>query len=145
MNELQTWFDTSVVRTIQQLKESSRGASRGDDNVQILLNVLDGRKPKSTTVAHQGEENLQLRNEVGDREPWLNQWYDFCKQVCAGGWAGWGEVGGIYYQVDEQIQVLGPHVHQDIVDKLDNGCGIFREELGLQLSRIKDVQGDMYQ
>ena len=60
MNELQTWLNDSVVRTIQQLKEASRGTSHGDDNVQILLNVPDGCKLKLTTVAHQVGEKMHL-------------------------------------------------------------------------------------
>ena len=124
MNELQTWLNTSVVRAIQQLNEASHGPSHGDGIVQILLNVLDGSKLKLTTVAQQREEKLHLRNEVGDRELGLKQWYDFRNQV----WAG------IYYQVAEKIQVLGPYVHQDSADKLNNGCELFREELGVHLS-----------
>ena len=81
MNELQTWFDTSVVRTIQQLGETSHGTSRGDGDVEILLNVLDGCKLKLTTVAHQGVEKMHLFTEVSDREGWVMQWYDFCNQV----------------------------------------------------------------
>ena len=56
------------------------------------------------------------------------------------GWVG----GRIYYQVYEQIKVLGPYAHQDIAAKLNNGRWIFRGELGVQLSWIKDVQGGMF-
>ena len=54
LNELQTWLNTSVVRTIQQLEEAGHGTSRGDENVQIILNVLDECTLKLTTVAHRG-------------------------------------------------------------------------------------------
>ena len=81
LGELQTWLNTSVVRTIQQLKEESRGKSHGDGNVQILLNVLDECNLKLTTVERQGEGKLQLRTEVGDRARRPTQWYDFCKKV----------------------------------------------------------------
>ena len=84
LNELQTWRNTSAVRTIQQAGEASRGKSHGDGNVLILLNVLDGRKLKLTTVAHRGEENPQLRNEGRDRKRWVTQWYDFRMQVREG-------------------------------------------------------------
>ena len=48
-------------------------------------------------------------------------------------------VGGF----DEQIQSLGPYVRQDVADKLNRSCEFFREVLGFQLDRIKDVQGNM--
>ena len=134
MEELQTWLNTSLVRTVQQLGETSRGLIHGDDNVQILLNVLDGCKLKLTTVARQGEVKMQLFADVGDRERWVTQWYYFVRKR-----------GGIYYQVDEQIRVLGSYVHQDIAAKLNNGCGLIREELGVQLCWIKDVQRDISQ
>lgn len=44
------------------------------------------------------------------------------------------------FRVSDQIRVLGPYDHQDIADKLNNGCGIFREELEVHLSGVKDVQ-----
>ena len=54
-------------------------------------------------------------------------------------------MGGIYYKVSGQIQVLGPYFHHDIVDILNNGCELFREAPGVQLGRIKDAQENMYQ
>ena len=52
---------------------------------------------------------------------------------------------GVYFQVDEQIQVLGPHVHQDILAKLNIGCELFGEELGAQVNWIKDAQCEILQ
>ena len=44
------------------------------------------------------------------------QWYAFCKQV----WEG------IQNQADEQIQVLGPIVHVDVIARLNIGAESFR-------------------
>ena len=52
-NELPAWLNANIVSAIQQLKEASRGTSRGVDNVQILLNVIEC-KFQLTTVAHRG-------------------------------------------------------------------------------------------
>ena len=46
INELPAWLNTNRVSVIQQLREASRGTSRGVDNVQILLHAIVERKPK---------------------------------------------------------------------------------------------------
>ena len=43
----------------------------------------------------------------------------------------------------EQIQFIGPSVHQDVVARLNSGCELFRVEFGTQLSRLKDVPGKL--
>ena len=42
-----------------------------------------------------------------------------------------------------EIQFLGPIVHQDVLVMLNSGCELFRGGLGAQLSRLKDVQGQL--
>ena len=54
----------------------------------------------------------------------------------------WGDV---YYQITEQIQSLGPYVHQDVSARLNRSFEIFREELGTQLDWLKDVHGNIVQ
>lgn len=83
MGQVKIRLNNTVVRTIQQLEGASR-ASRGEGDVQILLNVLEECKLKSTTVEHQGEGNTQLRTEVNDRERRGRELYDPCKQVWEG-------------------------------------------------------------
>ena len=91
MNELQTWLNTNIISTIRQLGEASQGASHGDDNGRILLNAIDGRKLKLTSVAHHGGEKLHRRTAANDRELRLGRRYEFCKKVCV--------CVGIYCQV----------------------------------------------
>ena len=119
MGQIQVWPNNIIVNTIQQLED----ARQVDGNVQILLDLLDGRKHRMAAVARRGNEELKRCGEVIDRERWLMQWYEFCKQV----W-GW-----IRNQMAEQIQVLGPCVHQDVLVRLNNGCESFRGELETQL------------
>ena len=132
IDELPAWLNANIVSAVQKLKEASRGTSHGVDNVQILLNVIDERKLQLATSAKQGEEKLKRRTVMGDRARGPRQWYEFRKQV-------WG----MYYQIADQVQSLGPDVHQDVVARLNSSCGIFREELGSQLNWIKDVQENM--
>ena len=82
MSELQTWLNTNTISTIQQLEEASRGSNLGDGNVQLILNAIAERKLQLAKVAHQGEEKLQRRNELNDREGWPRKWYEFRKQEC---------------------------------------------------------------
>ena len=89
-----------------------KDAIQVDGNVQILLDVLDERNHRMTTVERHGNEELQRRGEVRDRERWQRQWYGFCKQV----WEG------IRNQMAEKIQVIGSCVHQDVLIRLNNGC-----------------------
>ena len=106
-----------------------------DGNIQIQLNVIDERNRRMTTVARQGNEELQRCGDVNDRGRWINQWYESCKHV-------WG---GIRKQMAEAIQILGPHVHQDVLTRLNKDCGSFRGELETQLCWARDVQGDIVQ
>ena len=115
MGQIQVWPNNSVVNTIQQLKD----ARQEDDNVQILLDLLDERNHRMTTVARLGDEELQRREAVNDRERWQMQWYELRKQL-------WG---GIRNQVDVQIQFLGPNVYRGDLIRLNGGCESSRGEL----------------
>ena len=79
MGHIQIWPNTSIVNTIQQLKDA---ASQGVGNVQILLDLLDGRNQKMAKVARQGYEELHRCEEANDRGRRLIQWYEFRKKVC---------------------------------------------------------------
>ena len=76
-NELPVWLNTNIVCVIQQLEESSFGKSLGVCNVQILLNVIDGRKLQLATVSHQGGERPKRRTAMVDLERGLRQWFGF--------------------------------------------------------------------
>ena len=52
---------------------------------------------------------------------------------------------GIQNQVAEQIQVLWPHVHQDVLTRLNAGCESFRGELETHLCGLRDVHGRLAQ
>ena len=132
MDQIQIWPNTSIANTIQQLGDAAR---QGVGNVQILLDLLDERNHTTTTEARQGNEDMQRCEEVNDRERWLMQWYEFRKKVG----------GGTHNQVDGKIQVLGPHVHQDVLAILDTGCERFLVELETQLGGARDVQGQLAQ
>ena len=62
MNQIQIWPNRHIVDTIQQLKDA-RGVV---ENVQILLNVLDGCKNQMATAARQGNEELHRCGDVMD-------------------------------------------------------------------------------
>ena len=132
MGQIQIWPNTSIFNTIQQLEDA---ASQWVGNVQILLDLLAERNREMTTVARRGNEELHRCEEVGDRERWMTQWYEFCKHV----WEG------IRRQLNDQIQVLWPHVHQDVLAILNNGGECFRCELETHLGGMRDVRRQLAQ
>ena len=118
MNQIQSWPNQHIVGTIQHLND----ARKVDDNVQILLNMIDGCKLKMATVARQGNEELKRRGAVmdeNDRGRWERQCYEFCKHT----WEG------VRNLTAEQIQVPGTYVHQDVFTTLNVGCERFRGEV----------------
>ena len=64
MDQIQVRPISRIVNSIQQ----SEDARQVDDNVQILLDVLDGCNHRKTTVSREGNEELQRCGEVGGRE-----------------------------------------------------------------------------
>ena len=110
-------------------------ARQVDDNGQILLNVIDGRNHRMTKVGRQRNEELHRCGDANDRGRWKEQWYEFCKKI----WEG------IHNRMDEQIQVLGPHVPHDVLTGLNNGCESFRGALETQLCWVSDVQCQIVQ
>ena len=131
MGQIQVWPINIIVNTIQQ----SEDAGQVDGNVQILLDVLDGRNRRMATAARQGNEELHRFGEANDRERWQWQWYAFCKQV----WEG------ARNQIVEKIQVLGPCVLQDVLIRLNNGRESVLGELETQLCGMRVVQGQIVQ
>ena len=116
MNEFPDWLNTNIISSIHQLKEASRGTSRGAENVQILLNVIEC-KPQLATVAHQGGEScIDAPSRTIENAGYING-MNYAKKR-AGMW------GGGYYQIAEKIQSLGPYVRHGVTAKL-NSCGIF--------------------
>ena len=77
MDQIQVWPNNSIVSTIQQLEDSMQV----NGNVQNLLDVLDGRNQRMTTVARRGNGELQRRDEANDRERRLRRRYEFCKKA----------------------------------------------------------------
>ena len=63
---------------MQQLGDAT---SQGVVYDQIILDLLVDRNRKMATVARQGIEELHRFGEVGVREGWRAQWYEFYKQV----------------------------------------------------------------
>ena len=61
--KIQIWSKKSIVGAIQQLGD----ARQVGGNVQILLNVIDGRNRRRAKVARQGNEVLQRCGDVSDR------------------------------------------------------------------------------
>ena len=43
----------------------------------------------------------------------------------------------------EQIQFEGSGVRQDVLDKLNLSCELFRDEVGTQLNSLRAVQGQL--
>ena len=131
MGKIQIWPNQSIVGAIQQLGD----AWRVDGNVQILLNALDGRNRRLTALARQRNGEMHRFGDANDRGRWQKQRYEFCKKV----WE-WSR-----NQMDAQIQLLGPNVHQDVLIWMNNGRGSFRGELETQLRRVRNVQGRLFQ
>ena len=114
-NQIQVWPNQHIVDTIQKLKD----AGQGDDNVQILLNMLGECEFKLTTVESQGNEELHRCGDgidENDRWRWQRQWYEFCKQT----WEG------VRIIMADPIQVLWSYVHQDVSTVLNTGRDSFR-------------------
>ena len=110
-NQIQVWPNQRIVGTIRKLKE----AMQEDGNDHILLNILGWCKFKLATVSRQGNEELQRPGDAideNDRWRWRRQWYEFRKKT----WEG------VRNLTDEQIQVLWPYGHQDVMDSSNTGC-----------------------
>ena len=132
MGQVQVRANNSIVNTMQQLKD----ARQVYGNVQILLDVTGERNHRMATEARLGNEELHRCGEANDRERWQTQRYEFCKEECE----------RIHNQMDEQIQVLGPCVHRDVLIGLNNGFGSSLGELethlcGMRCSRSNNSRG----
>ena len=75
---------------------------------------------------------VDFADEYGSGEK-PGRWYEFCRQF-------WG---GIHAYMNEQIQCLGSGVRQDVLDKLNLGCELFRDEVGTHLNSLRGVQGQL--
>ena len=58
------------------------------------------------------------------------QWYDLRRQAR----------GGVHAYMDGEIQFLWSRVHRDVLAKLNWSCELFRDEVGTQLSSLREVQ-----
>ena len=125
MDQIQIRPNNNIANTIHQLNDAT---SQGVGNAQFLDLLAEGNQ-KLTTVARQGIETPERVGEMDDRERWLNQWYESRKKV-------WG---GIRNQLDEQIQFIGSHIHQDVLAKIVTGCESFRGELEIQLVGMREM------
>ena len=109
------------------------GAKETENSVQILTNGIDGCKLKITTVSRRRSEDIRKCEDFADeydRGERESQRYEFCRQV----WEG------IHNHMAEQIQVIWPNVHHDVLAKLNFSCELVRSELGTQLNWLRGVQ-----
>ena len=128
-NQIQVWPNQHIVDTIQKLKD----AGQGDDNVQILLNMLGECEFKLTTVESQGNEELHRCGDgldENDRGRWRRQRYEFCKRSRE----------GVRNLMAERIQVPGSYVHQDVLTRLNTGCESSRRGLESNLNWANNIQ-----
>ena len=94
-----------------------------DSVVQILNDLLEQRKNRITTVSNKGEGAIRTSGDfVDERDRGNNQtrWLNFCKAAR----------GRIRNYMNEQIQLAGSKVSQEILAKLRTRCEQFRNEVG---------------
>ena len=62
LRQIQIWQNHHIVGNIQHLED----AGKVGENVNILINSIGGRIYKITTVARQGNEEMQRRRDFSD-------------------------------------------------------------------------------
>ena len=127
MSELPFWLDSTIVCTVQQLKQDFRERGSRIGNVQILLGTMANCKNRAIAVAQTGGEKLQLcQNEV-ERGQACGKWYESLKQVFE----------ATYSKIAERMQELGTYINQDVALQLRESCEMFRVDMGEQLGQLK--------
>ena len=124
--ELPAWLGNAILCVIQQLKADSHAKANRLESVQILIEAINGRKNKLTTVANEGEGKLHLCPGERKRERWSRKRFDFSNQI----WEG------TYRKITEGKQYSGTYILHDVELKLGNICEMFRADFGAQLGWI---------
>ena len=135
MSELPFWLGNTVAIAIQQLKQDSHEKMNSVENVQFLIDAINGCINRLDTVAHEGAGKLHLCQNEDERERARGKWFEFMKQI----WRG------MYFKITERIQELWTYINQDVELQLRTRCAMFLVYMGDQLGWLKVAQRNMVQ
>ena len=120
--------DKEIAQILQRRKQDVHDPKINGGNVQILEIMLDECKRQIITLTEDGVVKLQKCGDQAEREKASKKRQAFLKAV-------WGK---IHAQITARMQEMGTCIDQDVRNKLNGICEMFRVDVGSQLANFRE-------